>query len=1104
MPKKRTARWREAARERARRQDSKRQASAGRGLRGQRSASPYSQRVGDLAVQREQVSRNPQLRQMLGLIFDRLERYERGGPADLVLDDEVNEAIAAVATTWRAMDAEGDNRELAARVWHSLATLHAYRSLLIPEPRRGESRALATHYFLRAGTQGAPHQLLRKRLARAGQDDWLEHIGDGRDHYRLLFCVHSRILQTVADQVPDAVCGPEVDALVVGLMEALLAESPATDADPPEPAEEIWVRLGRLHEARGYSAYPDLIDRALADYYLLQLVGLPIQLPEYFLESVRESLREDPGLLGPEGWYRMARGLFHLYAQTGNLEALYGALHLLRRTAAAATAAEVDASELNFLLSQAWLGRFERGGRPEHLDRGIECAEAAYHALGPAQPWYGEAADLLSRALRIRFLLTGARADIDQAIAIARDAAAASHDRQASLTLADLLLCRHKSASDQESVAEAQRVLRAALTDLPAEDALRPSLLNELGMALGMQHALDNSDTDALDEAVSLFEQARDMVPADDPRRLIYHGNISNALASKTGPGEVLLAEALAYFQHFEASGDTGALELARNRLQRAIDTAGPDDPLGPRYLHALCFVLWRLAQRRNEPGIMRQAVDAGRRAVAALAPEDSGFPAALSDLGTALRHLSVMLDEPSLFDEGLDCARRAAASIPADDPDPGASLTNLGNALRQRATETGDMRLLDEAIGQQRAAVDVTPEGHPERHIYLSNLGACFMVKYQWLLDSTALFQAIDAFTGAEQAVPVNDHRKARYRANIGRLLSMAAHDTGRPQLLSASLEALTDAVEATQHDHPDRSLRLADLAGVHREIASARGEPPGPEAYRRAREALTAARAGSPHRAICLCELSRTLLDGYDHTADVLALSEAVRRARQAVAEAQSLDIRAQARLLLTSALGRLYENSGQRPDLRTEIQDQLRSIVTAPGPTDDRISAARRWAGLCTEQRDWEGVLQAVQAALDLVPILVSRRLGRHDQHAAAAHLQGLASVGAAAALSLDRPERAVELLEAGRGAVLARALESRMDLHALRAHAPALADAYLRLARELDTVAYGIAVTGGGESTSDRREQAAAEPIRCWRRSVSCRASPASWRPFRTSS
>jgi hypothetical protein len=211
---------------------------------------------------------DPQPRQLLGLIFDRLERYERGGAADLVLDDGVNEAIAGVATTWRAMNAEGNNHELTTRVWHSLATLHAYRSLLIPEPRRGESRALAAHYFLRAGTEGGPHQLLRERLARAGQDDWLEHIGDGRDHYRLLFCVHGRILQTVADQVPDAVCGPEADALVLGLMEALLAESPATDADPPEPSEEVWVRPGRLHEARGYSAYADLLDRALADYYL--------------------------------------------------------------------------------------------------------------------------------------------------------------------------------------------------------------------------------------------------------------------------------------------------------------------------------------------------------------------------------------------------------------------------------------------------------------------------------------------------------------------------------------------------------------------------------------------------------------------------------------------------------------------------------------------------------------------------------------------------------------------------------------------------------------------------------------------------------------------
>ena len=356
------------------------------------------------------------LRQMLGFVFERLDRYERGGPADLVLDNEVSEAVVGVATAWRPMDGDRSSRELAARGWHSLATLHAHRSVLIPEPERAESRALAVHYFLRAGPAGAPDAVLRERLARVAQDDWLEQIGDGHDQERLLVCLHGRIQRAIAYQAPGILREPQVDALVLAVMEATLAESPAADADPPEPDEEVWGRLGWVHEVRGYPDHGErVLDQGLSDYYFLQIADDP-RLPDFVLER----LADNPDALSPQTGYRMAQGLFQQYAQTANLEAMYGALHLLRRTAAMGTAAGADAGELDFLLSQAWLGRFERGGQPEHLDRAIECARAAHHTLAAGQSWDNDAAALLCHTLKVRFKLTGARADLDEAIIIGR------------------------------------------------------------------------------------------------------------------------------------------------------------------------------------------------------------------------------------------------------------------------------------------------------------------------------------------------------------------------------------------------------------------------------------------------------------------------------------------------------------------------------------------------------------------------------------------------------------------------------------------------------------------------------------------------------------
>ena len=84
-------------------------------------------------------------------------------------------------------------------------------------------------------------------------------------------------------------------------------------------------------------------------------------------------------------------------------------------------------------------------------------------------------------------------------------------------------------------------------------------------------------------------------------------------------------------------------------------------------------------------------------------------------------------------------------------------------------------------------------------------------------------------------------------------------------------------------------------------------------------------------------------------------------------------------------------------------------------------------------------------------------MTRQLHRPDAEHWLASFAGLASQAAACALEEGDAERALVLLEQGRGILLAQAMSTRGDLTALREHSPAareMADAFERLGRELD--------------------------------------------------
>lgn len=137
-----------------------------------------------------------------------------------------------------------------------------------------------------------------------------------------------------------------------------------------------------------------------------------------------------------------------------------------------------------------------------------------------------------------------------------------------------------------------------------------------------------------------------------------------------------------------------------------------------------------------------------------------------------------------------------------------------------------------------------------------------------------------------------------------------------------------------------------------------------------------------------------------------------------------------------------------------------DEVLDLLEAAAMRDSarpavRVDAASAWGRVAMAAGRPDRAAHGFDVAVGLLPVFAARGLTRTDAaHWMAQHSQ-LVCDAAACALEVGHADRAAELLELGRGVLMAQALESRTDLTDLRAAHPALADEFGYLCRQLDS-------------------------------------------------
>ncbi|NUT47721.1 MAG: CHAT domain-containing protein [Saccharothrix sp.] len=381
-----------------------------------------------------------------------------------------------------------------------------------------------------------------------------------------------------------------------------------------------------------------------------------------------------------------------------------------------------------------------------------------------------------------------------------------------------------------------------------------------------------------------------------------------------------------------------------------------------------------------------------------------------------------------------------------------------LGAILNRKYEHSADGALLDSAKVVLTRAVEAVPEGDPRLPRCLANLGHTLIRSSERTGDDEELLLAVNVLRHAATAAPDDEPGTAAASfTNLCAALTRCFQRFRRGAALDEALYAIVRAVDLTPSDDRDLSNRLSNLGGVllarRRHLSDASGWDVALHAYRRA-----AHRATGPNRWAALIGLTSALATGdrEEHVAEALEVGRAAVREiapdryehyDAVLAYASALDAaggRSVERMALLVAAGEsVPADHRRRSDVLTTLGDALveraadgdreqavshfLEAANAPAtPLLHRALATGR-AALCQADLGRHDVATGTFGrSLTLLESALSDGLSADDDERLLASAPLIVNAAAACALDAGRPERAVELLEQGRGLLLAQAV------------------------------------------------------------------------------
>lgn len=609
-----------------------------------------------------------------------------------------------------------------------------------------------------------------------------------------------------------------------------------------------------------------------------------------------------------------------------------------------------------------------------------------------------------------------------------------------------------------------------------ADDPLLPGYLSHLGTAWDNRFRLTARVAD-LDNSIAVHRRALALPIADVSDQAGFLANLANALRAR-----------------YEAAGDVSDLDQAVAAARQAADAARPawarrpDDRLRfglATSLENLVAALSSRFQLSRDRSDLDEAVDAGREGTTVVGLKDPGRPTMLGLLANALLERFERYGEAPDLTEALQAAQDGVKAAEPGSTVRAVCLSCLALARDHLFRHTGDIRDSDRAIETGRESVAAARGDRPGTAICLSNLGGILRTRYERTGDAGVLDEAVEVQREAVENTPAASVHLPGFLSNLGNTLRNRFELGGPDADIREAIDILERAVATAHRGLMDRPGYVANLAITLLAAAEHRVDP---AALRHAitilEQELGALAATHSLRHLCLASSGYAWRARFERTGDANALDKAIGYLDQAV---RAVSATHPQRAEYLTALGaachmKLERSPGDLAAGAAALRYSAEAASTATAPALTRALAARNWAQAAARLGDTHEAACGFAQAVDLIDRVAWRGLRRSDQERHLGQFAALACDAAAWAIQAGDPERAVELLEQGRGVLLAQALDDRSREHDLNRASPNLARQLTDVDRLLDRLpsaadlvpADGAGLTAERADLSRRRE------------------------------
>ena len=525
-----------------------------------------------------------------------------------------------------------------------------------------------------------------------------------------------------------------------------------------------------------------------------------------------------------------------------------------------------------------------------------------------------------------------------------------------------------------------------------------------------------------------------------------------------------------ARYARYQETGDPALLNEAIELWLRALKTAGPRPALAVRaaeglrsryrltgraadldtaisvcenaatssedtrqVLVALTNLLLERGTRNGDDNDLNRAIDIARNVIGRSHRGDFLLLPAMVALGSALLERARRLGDRDDVDAAVQLGETLVAETHPGDPRYPAAATLAGRALHARYRLTGALSDLDEAIELLAGAAEAaTPPGAPAE--VMVSLGVLLDERFLATGYTADLNRAVEQLRQAVTRVPAGSPLRAEARQSLSSVLLHRYEQLGDP----ADLDAAIDTARGVLADAPATALALAALGAA---LMRRGGSEDLDDAERALRQAVS---MSSPTEPAVLIELANVLLRPRQDPDEARRVQEAIKFAEQAVsALPEESPARGGAQVTLAEALARSERLTGDR-DAGVRAITTWRAVVQNTGvPAPARITAARAYAELAVRLGHLDTALTGYTAAVELLSLLGWQLGEPAELRRVLTDYAGLAQDAAACAISAGQPERALELLEHGRGLLWSHLLGQPADLARLQSVAPGIA-------------------------------------------------------------